>query len=423
MTTSPLFRPDANASRQTRLLGDIVVNRPVSMSLLSFFAVLAMALVLGFLAWGTYTRRSTVPGQLIPSSGIIRVFAPQQGLVVRKYVAEGQVVRRGQALYALSSERQSPVRGGVVAAVGADVRRRHALLQEERSRTALLQEAERRAALAELVGLRAFAATMRERVDNQRKRVRLAEEAAARYQSLVAQHYVSKEQALQREEALLDQRSRLQADEGELLAAQRDIESRQRALASLALRDGNQLARLDREIAGTRQELNENEARREVIVSAPEDGVATGMLAETGQAVDSSRPLLTIVPRSAPLQVHLFAPSRKVGFVSPGDEVRVRFQAFPYQKFGHGRGKVLSVSQFSLRGSELAEAGYAFGQAMQDEPAYRITVALARQSVEAGGRSHPLQAGMLVDAEIFHETRRLYEWVFEPLYGLSAKLR
>ncbi|MFL4114118.1 hypothetical protein, partial [Pseudomonas aeruginosa] len=34
----------------------------------------------------------------------------------------------------------------------------------------------------------------------------------------------------------------------------------------------------------------------------------------------------------------------------------------------------------------------------------------------------PLQSGMLLDADILQDTRRLYEWVLEPLYSLTGKL-
>ncbi len=34
----------------------------------------------------------------------------------------------------------------------------------------------------------------------------------------------------------------------------------------------------------------------------------------------------------------------------------------------------------------------------------------------------PLQAGMQAEAHIMVETRPLYQWIFEPLYGLSEVL-
>ena len=101
------------------------------------------------------------------------------------------------------------------------------------------------------------------------------------------------------------------------------------------------------------------------------------------------------------------------GFVEPGDRVMLRYQAYPYQKFGHQHGRVERISRSALGPGEL-------GNAQAAEPYYRVTVALARQAVVAYGREEPLRPGMLLDADILGERRRLVEWLLEPLYSLKG---
>ena len=55
------------------------------------------------------------------------------------------------------------------------------------------------------------------------------------------------------------------------------------------------------------------------------------------------------------------------------------------------------------------------------QPVYRITVRLKSQTIHAYGRTIRLQPGMLIDADILQDTRRLYEWFFEPLYSISGR--
>lgn len=196
--------------------------------------------------------------------------------------------------------------------------------------------------------------------------------------------------------------------------------SQQADLASLPLRQQNQLAQIDRMLTGVGQELTESEARRRLIITAPEAGLVTAVIAELGQAVDTSKPLVSVIPRGATLQAQLYAPSKAVGFIKPGDAVLLRYQAYPYQKFGHAKGTVASVSKTALPGSELT--GVSNSSDSNTEPLYRITVNLTQQVVSAYGKPQSLQAGMLLDADVLQETRHLYEWVLEPLYSLTGKL-
>jgi membrane fusion protein len=125
-----------------------------------------------------------------------------------------------------------------------------------------------------------------------------------------------------------------------------------------------------------------------------------------------------IVPAGSKLRAELYAPSRAVGFVAVGDEVRLRYEPFPYQKFGHYRGTVAAVSRTALQRSGLGLPTTGFGS----ESVYEVLVALQEQTVMAYGEERELRPGTAVEADVLLETRRLYEWVLEPLYSLTGKV-
>lgn len=131
------------------------------------------------------------------------------------------------------------------------------------------------------------------------------------------------------------------------------------------------------------------------------------------------------------MQAQLFAPSSAVGFLRPAQAVQLRYQAFPYQKFGHHPGQVLQVSRTPLQAAELASlplsagafpGASADGAAPAAEPLYRITVALDEQTVQAYGVAQPLVAGMQLEADVLLDRRRLIEWIFEPLLSVTGRL-
>lgn len=419
-----LFRNEALNARQISWMGNIVLVRPVSFAFLAAGAAVCACVVIAFLVWGTYTKRSTIAGQLLPDAGLVKIYVPQPGIVVEKHVTEGQVIKKGDVLYVLSSERQSSTQGNTQATISTQVQARKQSLRDESEKTRILQKDEREALSKKINGLKAESAKLDGQIEIQRNRVKLAEETLSRYQGLLNQDYISREQLQQKQEDLLDQRNRLQSLERERIGVERELTGQQNDLSSLALKHENQIAQIDRAIASAEEELTESEAKRRLVITAPENGTATAVVAEVGQAVDTSRPLVSIVPHGAALQAQLYAPSRAIGFIKQGDAVLLRYQAYPYQKFGHAHGKVVAVSKTALPSSELAAIGSlaSGGAGGNAEPLYRITVDLLSQTINAYGKIQPLQAGMLLEADVLQDTRRLYEWVLEPLYSLTGKL-
>lgn len=424
MNRTPLFRPAALSARHVNWLGDIILIRPISFGFLTALAAVLAAIIVAFLFWGTYTKRTPVSGQLIPDSGLVKVYVPQSGIVLQKHVSEGQAVKQGELLYVVSSERQSSTQGNIQAAISSQVETRQQSLRDELDKTQRLQQDERGALIKKIEGLTSELSKIASQIEGQKNRNNLSEEAVLRAQELLAQNYISREQLQQKQADLLDQRNRLQTLERDYISIGRELSSQKSEFASLPLRHQNQRAQIERGIISTGQELTESEAKRRLAITAPESGVVTAVTAEVGQAVDASRALLSIVPNGASLQAQLYAPSKSIGFIKHGDAVLVRYQAYPYQKFGHAKGTVVSVSKTALPSSELTGIGNLSngGAGGNNEPLYRITVNLAAQSVNAYGKAQTLQAGMLLDADVLQETRRLYEWVLEPLYSLTGKL-
>lgn len=400
--------------------------RPVSFAFLTAFAGIIALIVVSFLTWGSYTKRSTVSGQLILDTGLVKVFVPQPGIVLEKHVLEGQRVNKGDVLYVLSSERQSSRFGNTQEAISAQVEARKQSLRDELDKTKAMQVEEREALVKKISGLETELKKLDSQINVQKSRVALSVETRTRYEGLLRQDYISKEQLQQKQEELLDQRYRLQGQERDRISVSRELTALRYDLANLSIKQQKQLAQIEREITNAEQELTESEAKRRLVITAPEPGIATAVEAEIGQAVDTNKPLVSVVPTGASLQAHLYAPSKSVGFVKPGDTVLVRYQPYPYQKFGHAEGKVVSVSKTALPSNELANLGSlpssVGGTGNNNEPVYRVTVELAKQAINAYGKPQSLQAGMLLEADVLQDTRRLYEWVLEPLYSLTGKL-
>jgi membrane fusion protein len=175
-----LFRQQAIAAQQTQSMGGIILIRPISFTFLTLFAVTMVGIVCAFLAWGSYTKRSTVTGQLVPDTGLLKSYVPQTGIVLEKHVAEGQAVKVGDILYVLSSERQSSKLGDTQAAISIQVEQRQASLRDELDKTHALQQEERSGLIKKIASLQNELAQLHSQIEGQRDRVKLAETTVAR---------------------------------------------------------------------------------------------------------------------------------------------------------------------------------------------------------------------------------------------------
>jgi membrane fusion protein len=187
-------------------------------------------------------------------------------------------------------------------------------------------------------------------------------------------------------------------------------------LAANELKAKNQEAAIEGEISTKEQELTEYESRRNIVITAPSDGTVTTILASGGQNANAGNPLLSILPDGAVLEAQLLVPSRAIGFIALDQTVALRYQPFPYQRFGSYRGRIKEISRTLITPKD------ADLPVNLEESVYRVTVALDAQRVKAYGEDLPLQAGTLLDADIWLDHRRIIEWVFDPLFSVIGRI-
>lgn len=431
-----LFRPEALAEHQTQWLGTVLLAPRLSHRLFALFAAITAAAVLALLFFASYTRTARVNGWLVPTEGLARVFAPQAGVVVGLHVTEGDQVRKGEHLLTLSGELQSTALGATQAEVARQLAARRKSLLAERDYEHHHLPREQNELARRVAGLKSQQAKIESEIELQKERVAIAERAEVLQRDLQRQGYISDQRFQQTLALTLEQRARLSALERNRLALVRQRHDAEHELRDLPGNVNKQIANIERNIAQLDQEVAQAEARREIVIPAPYDGTVTAILAVPGAHAASGAPLLSIVPSNAEMEAHLYSPSRALGFVRPGQHVLLRYQAYPYQKFGHYEGVVSAVSRSPVSAGELpprlASAAAPSGATAASgatatqgaaEPVYRVTVGLKRQTVNAYGQQVPLQPGMLLEADVALDKRKLYEWVLDPLYTLTGKWR
>jgi membrane fusion protein len=413
-----LFRAESLRGRELAWQGRAVLalGLPTGVTTVSSVALAAAAVAL--IMFGGYSRRVDMDGTVLPSTGVIAISAPSPGRIEMLAVQEGETVEKGATLYTLDLDTATKDGGAQQRIIDAQIGGRE-MLQREIERKARMSEQTERELREKIEALKSQKNQLREQITMQNGLVTKLANDYTQFSRLAERHIVALSELNTRQQAWMQGLARLQDLETNNIRLQGELKEAQYQLATTAHTRTDENDALKTKILEIEEKLANSEAHRLIEIRAPEDGVVTAIVAHVGQTVGAGSPMLKIVPRHAPMQAELLAPSSAVGFINKGKRVLLRYSAFPYQKFGEYWGTVAAISQAAMSADEVKGLLGAEPASKQTGPFYRVIVNPDSQFARVYGEERPLPASMRVQAYALLDRRQLYEWILEPLYEIG----
>jgi membrane fusion protein len=410
----PLFRPEARDHHRATWVGTISIEKSHTPSLVLVLISLATFVLIGILIFGTYSRQAVISGLVIPNKGLIKINAPVAGTATDVFVNQGQIVRKGSALFTITSEVFSE---GNIALGGRTLEtldQQQSILKNQLEIERVSGQVEVQMLFKRVEALRAQKNTIEKRFSANKNLLSADSENLARQQDLLSRQLVTRDSvtALQNTqmERILTQEQIKQDLENQDIAindAETTLKRRSAELeASLAL--------INRNLADIEQQKIAADTKRSSIAVAPDTGQITSLQVAKGGAVSAGVPLVTIVPSGSKLQVHLYGPSRSTGLVRKGQRVSLRFEAFPFQRYGLVKGYVSSVSGSAVNPTELPLELSGLVNSSASDSLYKVVVDIDDANGRNTNKNLELAPGMKVQANVILETRPLYKWIVSP---------
>jgi membrane fusion protein len=113
--------------------------------------------------------------------------------------------------------------------------------------------------------------------------------------------------------------------------------------------------------------------------------------------------------QAARMSAQLWADADTTIKLRPGQEVQVKYAAFPFQTYGVFTGRVKTIVDRSTEVSTQQYSAKTFS--------YPVEVELKQQHISMGSQIIPLRPGMNLKANILLEHKTLFNWLLEPLMG------
>jgi hemolysin D len=140
-----------------------------------------------------------------------------------------------------------------------------------------------------------------------------------------------------------------------------------------------------------------------LLILSPVDGVITDVTStQPGDKVQANSPLGGIAPKNARSVLKIAIAEQDRAFLREGLPVKLKFSAFPYQRYGVINGKVEYISPATKPSSQ------------NKQPVYEGRVALTRDHYQVDDKRYPLRYGMTATAEIVVRERRLIDLALDP---------
>ncbi|MGK3143609.1 HlyD family secretion protein [Pantoea sp. C2G6] len=410
-----LFRKELLEAKKTKVLGSVALYCPPFRWVIIALVCLLVAVMIAFCIFGSYTKRETAQGVLVPESGMMTITAMSAGTVIALPVHEGDSLQKGSQIATVSSEistRYGQTREAIA---------RQLDLQKQGVSNQLLNleqlNSETLKSLQEKVSLLGQQTVELDTIYRQRtQQIELSKTQLNKMIAMRKEGYASNTQVEQQQNELLDASVRLQDVARQRIDVRQQLAQARQQLREQPITYYQQKNDLQQKLSEITQSLMENESRRSVELRAPEKGIVSAVLVKQGQVVNSGQTLAMMLPDDARLQARIMLSSRAIGFIRAGQRVVLRYQSFPWQKFGQQYGTVLEISKSALSPQEVATIT---GDNQIKESMYQVKVTLDKQAVMAYGKQTSLRPGTGLEADFIIDKRRIYEWVLEPLNALG----
>lgn len=415
-----LFRKEAVSHQSDRLTGAITLAQPLSIKLTVLVLVCFAVVIIAFLFSAEYSRKETVRGFLMPNKGVIKSFANQSGTIEKLWVKEGDKVIKGQSLATLLVDQNNS--NGITLSIEliAQLNEQLSLIDDEIKQHVQLQIQEIKNTNQNEKALHKELWALKSQYKLANEKLSILQEQQKKIKKLNKQGYISNLESDRQQQSILEAKQEKQNIARLLLQQQNELSNTAFSLNNIPQQYTLRVNNLKRQQADIERQLAQVKNSYKYTVTASNNGVVTGIQVVQGetlsQAKAQAKPLLHIIPENSELVAELLLPTRSAGFIKIGNNTRLRFDAFPYQRFGFMKSEIIRIDQTLITPNEIQ-----LPVALQ-EPVYRLRAKLNQQQMQAFGKAFNLKSGMLFEADIMLEQRTLIEWLLEPIYSLKGRV-
>lgn len=386
---------------------------------LSVFLILSLFFLIFF---GKYTKSVTLQGYIIPQTGVLKIYAPKTGITSKIFVKEGEKIIKGEPLFSLSSYRNNSDNIDANLLMEASINLKIANYRKEIEVVKDNFEIEKSKNNNRLLYLTQELNILKDEEAIQNNILISMNNTERRHEKLHKDGFISEIILSDKYEITNIQKSKLQTLKRSIVILEKERQTLKDELKLLEIKKQTNLFEIQKNKSLAELELINQKTQSELVIPAPESGIISTITISQGETVGNDKPLVSIISGESNLEANIFAQSKDFGFIKHRQPIKLRYKAFPYQKFGHYDAEIIEISNTPVTVGEIAYPSASIDVSASKEQYYRIKLKLDKASVEAYGEKILLRPGMQLEADVLIDTRTIFEWIMEPIYSIKGKV-
>ena len=410
-----LFRKESLKAFDNRCMGKPLVVFPLTATMLAYLSLSIVIISFLILFLGTYTKRIQVYGMISPLGDVTRIYNITDGIIDRVHVHEGDYVKKGDILFSITNDKGDGKAYNKKEYINR-IRNKINLTQNSLIDIDTLHQVKRSSLQARLASLEEELSITSTALKLAKSKLEISKSSLLKHERLRISNNISSSQL---ESAQLEYYES-EIGKNDILSRinrlLRDINDIKSSLIELPASMKQEKFLIEKDLAELDMRLIDATLDRGSQILSPVDGVVSSINAQKGKSINRNFLLSVLTPRNAVMEGILYVPNRAIGFVNGGEDVKIRLDAFPYQKFGYISAKIKHVSDVALLPQEIPEI------TNNKELLYGVKVKLEQDYIVVQGKKIPLKPSMTFYANIMLDNRFFYEWILDPVYSITGKL-
>ncbi|CAD5787290.1 HlyD family secretion protein [Escherichia coli] len=333
--------------------GDVIVTTTYSQRAIITCSVFIFICVILFMSFADYTQKRTVNGIVFPDKGIVNIKSKQSGTLSAFYIKGGDYVNAGEKLFAIDASSST----------------QYFRNNEENYRELLskLREVSGSETLDNINTLNAKRKLTEEQIDQTRNsidimtnQVRLLDAAIQsqqvtfnRIQEAYKKKYVADIEKNNAEMQLIDKKMQRQSLNNEISSREGQIISLKKELDDTIDRIKNIQNEDKKESLQSLMKMYGIASDTESVLRAPVAGKVAEIVERTGRFVNAGDTILTVIPQGSVNQIVAFISPELIGEIKKGTKVALKYDSYPYQRFGVEHGVIIDISRVPLQPEDI----------------------------------------------------------------------